>query len=180
MIHLSVYRSCIHMSLLYHVMGKNGSLRRMSTITGGKPSLTMAKAMPREYFEMPNDVLMSLAANNDPEAHRERLSREIMALDDVDWDTAQVQLAKMANANKAGMFTATLPYKVGILSALTAGIASIPLCFHLPTALWFNTHYVTTEVAAPEDLETWLEVGSWTWNWMEPRIHNLYQFLCLL
>ena len=35
-------------------------------------------------------------------------------------------------------------------------------------ALWFNEHYVTADVAEDKDLETWLEVGGWTWNWMEP------------
>lgn len=32
----------------------------------------------------------------------------------------------------------------------------------------FNEHYVTTDVADDKDLETWLEVGSWTWGWNEP------------
>ena len=36
---------------------------------------------------------------------------------------------------------------------------------------------VTTEVADPEDLETWLEVGSWTWNWMEPPLGQISFFL---
>lgn len=40
--------------------------------------------------------------------------------------------------------------------------------FDVNVALWFNENFVTTDVASDEDLETYLEVGAWTWNWMEP------------
>ena len=29
---------------------------------------------------------------------------------------------------------------------------------------WFA---ITPHLLEPKDLETWLEVGAWTWNWME-------------
>ena len=29
---------------------------------------------------------------------------------------------------------------------------------------------MTTDIPEPRDLETWLEVGSWTWGWMEPPL----------
>ena len=60
------------------------------------------------------------------------------------------------------------------------GFATFPLCFDLPLALWFNDRFVTTDVAEPKDLETWLEVGSWTWNWMEPPLGQLSFFLLCL
>jgi len=49
-----------------------------------------------------------------------------------------------------------------------AGALSIPLVFHLPTAKWFNEQYVTMDYPQASDLDTWLEVGAWTWNWGEP------------
>ena len=61
-----------------------------------------------------------------------------------------------------------LPYKIGLFTAVTAGIVSIPLVFDLETAIWFNDTYVTAEAAGEGETDTWLEVGSWTWNWMEP------------
>merc|ERR1712224_1016992 len=67
-----------------------------------------------------------------------------------------------------GLFLVRFPYRVGILAALVAGFGSIPMCFDLHTTLWFNEGYVTMDVPEPKDLETWLEVGSWSWNWMEP------------
>jgi hypothetical protein len=45
------------------------------------------------------------------------------------------------------------------------------------TALWFDEQYVTTDVPPPEDLETFLEVGSWSWGWMEPPMGQLSFFL---
>ena len=43
--------------------------------------------------------------------------------------------------------------------------ASLPMVFDLNTALWFNEYFVTADVAEPEDLETWLEVGAHEWMW---------------
>ncbi len=47
------------------------------------------------------------------------------------------------------MRLAALPYQLGMAAALAAGAASIPLTYHLDTVLWFNEHYVTTDVAEP-------------------------------
>jgi len=59
-------------------------------------------------------------------------------------------------------------YYTGMSAAFVGGIASFPLVFHYDTSFWFNKWYVTADVPEPKDLETWLEVGSWTWGWMEP------------
>jgi len=61
-----------------------------------------------------------------------------------------------------------LPYKVGLFSAVSLGLVSIPLVFHLGFAEWFNEEFVTFEKYGEGEADTWLEVGSWTWNWMEP------------
>jgi hypothetical protein len=57
---------------------RNFSERRQVTIE-------TAKAMPKLYYEMPNDVLLTMAVMGDQEAREERLIREIMAVDNVDW-----------------------------------------------------------------------------------------------
>ena len=44
-----------------------------------KPTIEMAKAMPREYYEYPNSILVPLALNGDYGARRERLIREVRA-----------------------------------------------------------------------------------------------------
>jgi hypothetical protein len=137
----------------------------------------MAKAMPRAYSEMSNESLLVFSAQEDFGANRERLIREIMFVDHVTWDGAQTRLEEMEKANKEMMFWGTLPYKVGFVGSVTLAVASIPLCFHLNTVLWFNENYVTADVAEPKDLETWLEVGSWAWSWMEPPLGQFSFFL---
>ena len=99
---------------------------------------------------------------------------------------------------------ATLPYKLGIFTAVSVAFASIPLIFDLNTVLWFNELYVTTgkfifsfitylllcllslltiycpctvDVPEERDLETPLEVGSFAWNWMEPPLGQASFFL---
>ena len=67
---------------------------------------------------------------------------------------------KIAKTNREGMKLAALPFYIGFGSAITAGYASIPLVFNLQAVEWFNEKYVTAELPPPEELETWLEVGS--------------------
>jgi hypothetical protein len=107
-------------------------------------TIEVAKAMPKLYYEMPNDVLLTMAVMGDQEAREERLIREIMSVDDVDWDGAQPIFHDMVNSNRKGLFLATLPYKIGIFSAVGGAAISIPMIFHLETVLWFNELYVTT------------------------------------
>ena len=127
-----------------------------------KPTIEEAQNMPREYCEMPNDMLMQLGALGEHEANKERLRREIMAVDNVDWDAAGPKLTEIEVANKAGMGVATFPYKLGVFAAMLTGVGSIPMVFDLDLALWFNDKYVTTDIPPPADLETWLEFGAWT------------------
>merc|ERR1719291_346241 len=63
---------------------------------------------------------------------------------------------------------------------MTGALVSFPLCFHFETVHWFNHHFVTADIPEPKDLETWLEVGSWSWNWMEPVLGHLSFFLLCL
>lgn len=39
---------------------------------------------------------------------------------------------------------ATLPYKLGIVTAVTVATVSIPMIFEINTVLWFNELYVTS------------------------------------
>ena len=131
-----------------------------------------------------------------------------MAVDDIEWEAAKAKFDEIDAANSSGMIASTLPYKVGeassrslahhhsninnmpvvsiappqvgIVGVSIAAFATFPLCFDLNTSLVFNDQYVTTEVAQAKDLETWLEVGSWTWNWMEPPLGQLSFFLLCL
>ena len=63
---------------------------------------------------------------------------------------------------------------------MLSGLATFPLCFSHDVALQFNDFMVTTAVPDQEDLETMLEIGSWTWGWMEPPLGQLSFFLLTL
>ena len=140
-------------------------------------TIEAAKKMPRHYNEMPPDVLLVMAASGDQEAREERVIREIMAVDNVEWPVARQTFIKVVLANRRGLFAATFPYKVGIFVSFSAGILSFPLIFHLDSVLAFNELFVTTDVPDEKDLETPLEVGSWAWNWMEPPLGQISFFL---
>ena len=98
----------------------------------------------------------------------------------VDHVEAEGTGGEIEQAAKAGLAMARLPYRVGIAAALVAGFGSIPMCFDLHTVLWFNEQYVTMDVEDAKNLETWLEVGSWSWNWMEPPLGQASFFLLCL
>lgn len=142
-----------------------------------KPTIEDAKSLPREYWEYNNSVLVTAAFRGDYGARKERMIREVMAVDAVDYLTAKAKVKEMAVVNRAANTLYRLPYIAGVTLALGGGLMSFPLVFDLDTAMWFNENYVTADVADPEDLETALEVGSWTWNWMEPPLGQISFFL---
>lgn len=98
-------------------------------------------------------------------------------MDNVSYQEACETFEEMDRSLKIGMNIERVPYNMGVAVALFAGLASFPLCFHLPTVEWFNESFVTTEVPPPADLETWLETGSWAWNWMEPPLGQISFFI---
>lgn len=121
------------------------------------PTMEIAKSMPINYAHMDNISLLTLSAMRSEKARGEMLRRHIMVVDNVSYKEACITFKKIEVENRKGMMVHTIPYKFGITAAGGAAVASIPLCFHLPTVEWFNEFYVTTDVPPPEDLETWLE-----------------------
>ena len=77
------------------------------------------------------------------------------------------------NYGRMGM----LPYEVGIQTAITAGWLSIPLVFSYTVAKKFNDSFVTAEPPDVGEMDTILEIGSWTWGWMEPPLGTISFFL---
>ena len=148
---------------------------------GNYPSLQEAEQMQRHYYEMSNETLLMLSTLGNVEAAVERMIREVMHVDQVHWRIAAGTVQEMEEIS-GGTIAAVLrlPYTLGTALALGAAVLSIPLCFHTGTAFWFNQHFVTTDIPPPEDLETILETGAWTWNWMEPPLGAIsFVLLCL-
>ena len=99
-------------------------------------------------------------------AQIEVLKRHIMVRDKVSYDEACIKYKEISAKNRENMYLLSFPYQVGIAIAIVSGTLSLPMVFHRPTADWFNKMFVTTDIPQPEDLETMLEVGAWSWNWM--------------
>jgi len=137
------------------------------------PTLETALEMPLAPSEMDNAMLVTLGELGNHEARKEILKRHIMCRDRVSYVEASKTFVQIETKNKDYLYLLSLPYHIGIGTALTAGALALPMVFHLPLAKWFNHHYVTTDIPEPADLETMLEVGSWTWNWMEPPLGTI-------
>lgn len=160
---------------------QNDRKRWLQTSGPPKPTVDIAKMMPVGMAEMNNETLVTIAALGNHEARAEVLVRHIMSVDDIEYDDAFSKFEEIAQANRdATSKLAVYPYFMGIGVGMVAAFGSLPMVFDLNTALWFNADYVTTDVPEPRDLETILEVGSWTWNWMEPPLGALsFTLLCL-
>eukprot|EP00121_Abeoforma_whisleri_P002927 Awhi_evm1s2631 len=134
----------------------------------GKPTLAQAKSLNVKVASMENEQLVQLAYLGMNEAEEELLVRHIMSVDEIEYDQAREKFNEIEAYARKGLYLVTLPYKAGIVAAVSTGILSIPLVFSYDIAHTFNELYVTTDVPEAEDVETFLEVGSWTWGWMEP------------
>ena len=90
--------------------------------------------------------------------------------------------ALASQVNSDGLWMHKLPYQAVRWTAIISGVVSLPLVFEIRTAKAFNDYLVTMEVPLPTsgELDTVLEVGSWTWNWMEPPLGTIsFYLLCM-
>lgn len=115
--------------------------------------------LPRHVSDFAPDLLVKACLLGHRNAIRERLVREVMAVDGVGYNVAQGTVTAMEHCNQQSLALLKLPYIVGIASGFVMAWGCLPFVFDLDTALWFNEKYVTTAVPPPEDLETILEVS---------------------
>jgi len=135
-----------------------------------KPTVAYAKGMPRSFSAMRHEQILQLCVEGSHQARREALVRNVMTVDNVEHDDAAKVVSKISEENRSHMYLEYLPYHTGIATAGIFGAVSFPMVFHPGTVLWFNEKFVTAEVPESADLETILEVGSFSWSWMEPII----------
>jgi len=134
--------------------------------------------MPRHVSQLTSEQVYLLAESTGHSgAIRERLRREIMAVDSIEYVDTSKKLLLMGEAVKGGQNYLKLPFEVGIWTSLFAGWASIPLVFHYGSAKAFNDRFVTADPPEVGGADTWLEVGSWSWGWMEPPLGTISFFL---
>uniref|UniRef100_A0A7R9ZEU6 Uncharacterized protein n=1 Tax=Pseudictyota dubia TaxID=2749911 RepID=A0A7R9ZEU6_9STRA len=143
----------------------------------GKPSLSYVKSMPSSFSSMRHEQILQLAAEGVPKARKEALVRNVMAVDSIEYEEAQEVVKEITKASRKNIALHHLPFKIGLYTAVFGGLVSVPMVFHSDTVHAFNEYFVTADVPEPKDLETWLEVGSWSWAWMEPLIGQASFFL---
>lgn len=134
------------------------------------PSRDDALKMPVRFSELSNETLSIMAVRKVHGARKERLLREIMRVDNVDWIKANAKHQEINVINDQRMWLLKVPYQFGIFTATTSGIFSIPMVFHRDTAIWCNDNFVHIEQPPLDELETIWQVGGWTWSWMEPAL----------
>lgn len=176
--------SFLQLPLPSHGEYKNKECRRLVQHTrrsfASKVSIKIAKEMKAAYSDMENETLLTIAHMGNADARTEVLKRHIMAVDEIEYDQASEICDKIVIDNQGRVPVSTYPYFIGIGAGMIGAFGSLPMVFDLNTALWFNEAWVTTDVPEPRDLETMLEVGSWTWNWMEPPLGTMsFALLCL-
>lgn len=166
--------SIIHQQTMRSMAGLSPSDNQF---INGKPTLEYAKKLPKTFASMTNEQVMQFAELGIPEACRECVIRDVMVVDQIEYDEAMKVFNEIAKTNREGMDLAATPFYVGLSAAVIGGYGSIPLVFNLSAVHWFNENFVTAELPPRDDLETWLEVGSASWGWMEPVLGQVSFFL---
>ena len=115
----------------------------VSHFSSRRVTIEQAREMARTYDEMPNDILLAMAASGDQGAKEERLLREIMVVENLSWDDAKEILLRIKAVNREYMGLFTTPYKIGLAASLSFAVASFPLTFDYDTVVWFNKTFVT-------------------------------------
>jgi len=129
--------------------------------------------MRMSYSNYTNGDILHLSSEGDPKARREALVRNIMASDEKSYDEAREVLNGIIVINKKYIQLQDIPYKVGFAASFSAGVVSIPLVFHYESVLWCHDLFVSADIPEPQDRESVLEVGSWSWAWMEPILGQI-------
>lgn len=123
---------------------------RASLTRQQEPTRTDAATLPLSYQAMDNTSLTVLGRMDNHGANTEILKRHIMRVDGIAYRDTETIYQEIAKKNEQHMFLLALPYQVGIVSALSFGVLSIPMVFHKGTAKWFNHAYVTVRTRERE------------------------------
>ena len=133
-------------------------------------------------FELSNEMLALMARDVSTAAHdvhQERLTRDIMAVDNVEYEEARRKMAEMFMENRAQSWWNRLPNDAGLFVSGAAAVVVVPLVFHFDIGHTF-AEWVDAEWDELPDHHSFAAVGTWTWAWMEPIIGTAsFSILCL-
>ena len=153
-------------------------------LASDKPSIEYARQQPREVFHLSNEALAIAARDSEShDLHQERLIRDIMAIDNVQYEGAAEKMKEVFSANRRGL-TMVLPLEAGCVLFAGLSMVCFPLVFHFETSQAFADFVMASYDEIPET-GRWREhglanTGSWSWTWMEPIIGTAsFSILCL-
>lgn len=118
--------------------------------------------------EVPESTLLVLAAQSVPEACAELLVRDVMRVEGSSWDGACASVQLVEDACRKYDRLIHLPFHLFFTVSVASGLLAGPMVFNWRVAVWFDRNFVAMDLPDPHDVETTLEVGAWTWNYMEP------------
>jgi hypothetical protein len=131
-------------------------------------SPNIARDLPLSVSELSNETLMLMAEQGVSAACMERLIRHIMNVDGISYDEAhkrQVELDKKAFIMLDMSFW---PMYTMIGACALGGLLCFPMVYEKHTAELMNYLFVNSDVPEPGEMNNMWDVGSWSWEWMEP------------
>lgn len=133
-----------------------------------------AAASNNEAHEFTNELLIVLAASGDAEARTERFIREVMHVDQLEWPEAKTKVDGFVETAIPILCPSPNPlWNVTGGAIVVGGFVSIPMVFSHDFAMWTNRNHVSYVDPPETDIDTFLEVGSWAWGWMEPPLGTI-------
>jgi hypothetical protein len=125
-------------------------------------------------YELSNGELAVAARDlNAHDLHQERLVRDIMSADKVEYEVAAEVMRGMFKVNRTGVYwLLPVPLEVGVVGFAGMSLLCFPLVFHFETAQAFADYLVASYDEVPE-AGRWRMYGiantaTWSWAWMEP------------
>ena len=137
--------------------------------------------MPRFIYEYSNEMLFFAARDPDAhDVHQERLIREIMVVDDVDYERAAEAMREIFRVNLVQSRYLMAPFHAGLGLCAVSAVGCVPLVFDHTAATLFADFVGSTPEAPLARGASNADVGTWTWAWMEPMIGTAsFSILCL-
>lgn len=146
-----------------------------------RPTIDEVRASPRFVYEYSNEMLFYAARDTDAhDIHQERLIREIMIVDEIEYDEAAEVMRHMFRYNNELSKYLMIPFHAGLAFCAVSAVGCVPLVFNYTAA----TNFADLIAASPEEPispdTAFSDIGTWTWAWMEPIIGTAsFSILCL-
>ena len=120
--------------------------------------------MPRFIYEYSNEMLFFAARDADAhDVHQERLIREIMVVDEVEYDRAAEAMREIFRYNIDQSRYLMVPFQAGLALCAVSGVLSVPLVFNYSAATAFASYVGASPEAPIPPGAVAADIGTWTY-----------------